>query len=258
MKYANFRKYALILIVILLLTKTTAVTPLWERYSTKQNHQYCSSISHMVINESTPRITVGILAGVHGNEPAGSVSVLRLLKNGYFHQKSQENAIKFVIIPAANKCGLQTNSRHQPFTAHSDINRNFGTEYGRGSVAPQILKLLKDCDLVVDLHEGWGWSSKKNGSVGSSLLPVDKPISIDISKKVVDAINESIDESHKKFNVLVDKPAPCGSSKTLRCWMQNNGNEYILVEVTGQNNIQPMEKRVLQFDFIIKNIIQLI
>lgn len=198
------------------------------------------------------KFKLALLGGVHGNEPAGSIGLTKLITSGYFENMANKLDIHIVVIPEANPCGLKQNVRFQPDIIWPDINRNFGSEYGNGIVAQTIIKEFADADLIVDFHEGWSWHQIDHNSVGSTVIPTKVPLAQDISKLIVSNINKTITEKKKQFLVL-DKD-PCDIKSTLRCSMSKKNINYILVEISGQNNIQPIDIRTNQVIITINSI----
>lgn len=187
--------------------------------------------------------SVCFIAGVHGNEPAGTKALEDLLKTGYFQEAAQSKNLNIRVIPAINEWGLSHNIRYQLNPIYPDINRNFLGE-GLDETSKEIIDLIKDYDLVVDFHEGWGFHLINHRSVGSTLSPGNTKMSLEIASRVIDKINESIVNPNKKFILLLNRS--CEIPKTLSCYRENKQKNYILVETSGQNDIQPLITRKKQ------------
>jgi hypothetical protein len=196
-----------------------------------------------VCGSRNPFYSVCFIAGVHGNEPAGSETLKDLISSGYFEKFCKQYRVKIRVIPTANKWGLLHNTRYKPNLMYPDINRNFLGE-GLEPTSQQIVNLVKDFDIVVDFHEGWGFHLINPSSVGSTVSPGDTETSMLISKKAVDRINSSIRNPDKKFVVLQKRSSEI--PKTLSCFRENQQKHYLLVETSGQNNLQPMNVRKQQ------------
>lgn len=195
-----------------------------------------------------PKFRLGIVASVHGNEPAGFRACVRLMSKDWF--KEWKN-IEIVVIPAGNPYGLRNGIRWSRYLLKPDINRNFGSESGDDPISRQILKAVKSCDMVLDFHEGWGYYLEGKGSVGSTLMCTDTKLAHVVAVTAQRALNASIENPIKKFTVIGDKQ--CDIKQTLRCYMHKKGILYILTETSGQNNIQPIELRMYQVITIIKS-----
>jgi predicted deacylase len=201
-------------------------------------------------NFSDPnRITIGILAGVHGNEPSGTEALQELIQSDWFN-KNEARKFNFVIVPRANEYGLRNNIRWTDSIAHPDLNRSF-TERGGDILSEFLMKEFANVDLLLDFHEGWGWHKINHSSIGSTLSPTktSSGLSLNIAKAAADNINSNIDNINKKFQVLPD--ISCDIKSALSCYMERAGREYILTETTGQKNIQPINVRTDQ----VKNVI---
>lgn len=196
------------------------------------------------------KLKIGILGGVHGNEPAGCVALTNLIESKYFENLAKR--MDFVIIPCANPYGLKHNKRHQPDLLNPDLNRNFGSEDGDCPASKEILKCFKDCDLVLDFHEGWGFHKKTNDSIGSSINPTETKLSQMLAKNAVETLNSGIVDPLKQFTLILDDS--CDIPTTLRCHFNKKGRNYILIETTGQDNIQPIEIRTNQIKIILDSI----
>lgn len=198
------------------------------------------------LNKNGKILKCFILASTHGNEEAGFRACVRLIANGWFAKKARENNINIIVIPAGNPYGLRNGVRWSANKSKPDINRNFGTETGDDEISAQIIRALADCDIVLDFHEGWGYYKQGMGSVGSTLMSTETPLGLAkrLNFMARNELNSSIVEPVKKFTSITGKQ--CDIKKTLRCYMQERQKEYILIETSGQNDIQPLEVRMRQ------------
>lgn len=232
-------------------------------HSTPEHYEF----GRQTKNGTSP-FKIAIIAGTHGNEPAGTNALEKLLDSGYFDrlfQQGRQPNISIRVIPRVNAIGLKLGVRHQPNPLYPDINRNYlynpttGEEDGLEPVSKAITDLTKDCDLVIDLHEGWGFHLRNPESIGSTLSHSGSPNSLagQLSKIAVESLNSKIPFASKKFVVLDPKSHPsCDIRSTLRCARHLAGKNYILIETTGQNDIQPMDVRVGQHIHLIDSILR--
>ena len=231
-------KYIIILIIILLLIY----------WFSKQQNNNLQHYDYIYGNK-----WVVIIAGVHGNEPAGSKLMVELINSGYIREMAKQKKINIRVIPKANEWGLKMNLRYQP-GLYPDINRNF-TDTIKDETAIKIHELIKPADLIIDLHEGWGFHRRNKHSLGSSVSPATDKLSEHLANISVNELNKYINDSDKKFIVLYNRP--CEIKNTLSCHSKKLFKHYILIETSGQNNIQPIEVRVNQafilVDTILKN-----
>ena len=188
-----------------------------------------------------------LIGGTHGNEEAGSIAlnkIIRLHKLKKFTIK--KGSLAFV--PNLNKCGLLFNSRYySQITKKYDLNRLYGKNF---IVNKNIEKLIKYYDLIIDLHEGWSFHKINKNSIGSTITTKN------IKKKniefILNNINKTIKDKNKKFTLI----NPPYLKNSLKNFIDENyrDKQYLLVETTGQNNIQPLYLRVNQVLNIISSV----
>lgn len=94
--------------------------------------------------------TICLIAGMHGNEPAGVQTLLALLQD-MAARPAAFAAHRYVVVPLANPWGWERNLRH------NGDNRDTARQFVSGSAqeAALLKKLFtaERCDLLVDLHE---------------------------------------------------------------------------------------------------------
>lgn len=94
-----------------------------------------------------PRIYLS--AGIHGDEPAGPLAVMRLMESGFFR-----SSIHWLLCPALNPDGLAAGSRFNG-VGH-DLNRDYWSR-----LTPEVrahaawLEAMPAPDLFISLHEDW-------------------------------------------------------------------------------------------------------
>ncbi len=230
----------------------------------------CNNLEYFYYGESTPNNkTILILGGIHGNEPAGSIAIKQLMEELNKENTKLNNRIIFV--PNVNYCALQLNRRNVPFIG--DLNRKFPiTEnYDEDYLHPiikDILILMKQSDFIIDFHEGWGFYKDNTGSIGSTITPTNTIISNEVADLVCDNLNENIDDidNYKKFTILIDdsnnniNPDKYGKNEdikhTLRYYADLTKENYILIETSGQNDIQNLDLRVSQARTVIDTVLK--
>lgn len=95
-----------------------------------------------------PRIYVS--AGIHGDEPAGPMAMLELLKAGFFSSHS----CHWLLCPAINPAGLASGRRENP--SGMDLNRDYLLRSsGEVSAHAAWLASRPPPDLFLSLHEDW-------------------------------------------------------------------------------------------------------
>lgn len=181
-----------------------------------------------------------MIAGTHGNESSGVLALYTLvhaLQSGTL--KIQHGSLR--IIPCVNVWGTSRNVRYAydklGLLPKSDINRNYTAAGGTDPISKQVIQLTQSADLILDFHDGWGFHTCQPQSVGSTLTPTNTDLAITLAQQAVKKINESIFVNCKKFSCLLNES--CTIPTTLACHMQTNRRNYILIETTCQNGIQP-------------------
>ena len=214
------------------------------------------SIKAFTYNIKSP-IKIGIIAGQHGNEKGPSILTQTLINNNYFLHISKKYNFGLKIIPIVNEYGYIKNSRYYYTT---DINRNYKNN-NINNINNKIINFLKDCIVIIDLHEGWGYHKQNKNSLGSSinlnnLQNLYNYKINNIIKNIVYSINLNIANNNHKFsyNILDDKKY----KDSLIYYCTNNNINCIVVEITGQNNIQPIYKRMNQTFYILHNFFKLL
>jgi predicted deacylase len=200
--------------------------------------------------------TIGFVAGVHGNEPAGTNALMSMIQNNSFQNAANAHKVNIIVVPAANPYGLQRDMRWTNNPLHPHLNRSFSSCRGDTVVASRLLQIFASATLVVDFHEGWGWHKINRASIGSTVSPSQtiSGMSDAIAKKLTHVLNANIDSMSKQFTYLPD--ISCDIKSTLSCNMQRAGRDYILIETTGQKNVQPMPVRVAQVQKCVQTVLE--
>jgi len=212
-------------------------------------YTWANRIDVVVLNSNQVGPTVLVVGSTHGNEPAGTVSIEHIISNRLFSlQRGQ-----LILIPRPNKLGYLLNTRCLPYRIiHTDLNRNYPrkkNENPKESISFKICELAKKADLIIDLHEGWGFHRMTPTSLGSGIYPGDTRFAIRLAYHAADAVNCSIRDQKKQFVVGLNNHPELHS---LRSFCNLINKHYILVETTGQNNIQPIHTRRNQMLHIIR------
>ena len=178
-----------------------------------------------------------MVAGTHGNEPAGVYALNRLI-NYLKNDPSLVKSGKITIINNMNKCGYYIDTRNYSNVGKKlDLNRLYGKNF---VVNKQVENIIDRQDIILDFHEGWGYI-KKDKSIGSSIT-FSNDISDNTKKDILDTINSDITTDYKKFIESKKDIIPY----SLRDYAKIKNKTYILLETTGQNNVQPLNLRVNQ------------
>jgi hypothetical protein len=208
-------------------------------------YSYNNGVYYKDYGDPSSSIKVCLITGVHGNEPAGSILFNNLIESGYFERVAEMKGIFIRVLPNVNEFGLDFGLRHQNNVFHPDINRTF-EEGGMDVMSKDIIRLIKNMTLIIDFHEGWGFHRLNKKSIGSTLTVTDNVKKL--ANVIVTELNRTIPEDYKKFTIL---DRMCSIKTALSCYANNMGKQYILVETTGQENIQPLEIRHSQIQTIL-------
>jgi predicted deacylase len=216
----------------------------------------CNKVEFSVWDSKLPGPTVLIVGGTHGNEPAGTIAIHRLnntLKSGKVEIKKG----KLILIPEVNKCGLSLNTRFLPanllslgLTGSVDINRGYDSEAPGCEISQNVGCAVNQADWVIDLHEGWGFHQTDPDSMGSGVYYGNTPESKEFSMEATALLNEQLNPEKRFVCKNWDDV-----SGTLRSLADGEKKHYILVETTGQHDIQPLEVRVGQHSFLINQLL---
>ena len=215
-----------------------------------------NTIDPVIIDSGKPGPVVLMVGGTHGNEPAGTVGLEKLIKSNLYIKRG-----KIIIVPKVNKIGLSLGIR-LGFNGFLpiDYNRNYPLEHNQikpnkpyYNINEQIQMMVDNADFVIDFHEGWNFHKVEPTSLGSGLYSSKTPLSKSISLDIVNELNKTISEDKKKF-VCEGKHKDIDG--TLNYYCKQINKNYILVETTGQNNSQPLDLRVGQVLFIISMLLE--
>jgi predicted deacylase len=211
--------------------------------------------------------TILILGGIHGNEPAGSNAIIDLMDD-FNNKKINLKNNKLILVPNVNYCALRINKRM--IDSIGDLNRKFPKnkkdDKDLNPVIKQLLELINKADFIIDFHEGWGYYKENNGSIGSTLTPTNTKESMEVTKKAFENVNSLISNYNKKFTILTDSDTLAKQNSkmygkdydiegTLRYYANKINKNYMLVEISGQNDIQPMDVRIKQGRSIIDSVL---
>jgi predicted deacylase len=203
----------------------------------------CNNIETYIFTSNTDGPTVLLIGGTHGNEPAGSVALLELVSN---LELTGIKSGKLIIVPQVNKCGLSLGIRFQPqnlltlgLTGSIDLNRSYSEESPGCPIATQLNSVVSKADWVMDLHEGWGYHKENPMSMGSGVYYGKTEESEKVAEEITDNLNKEIPYPNKQFVCKRWEEQP----GTLRSLCDTKGVNYILVETTGQGNVQPLDVR---------------
>ncbi len=153
-----------------------------------------------IYEADTPGLTVMVVGGVHGNEPAGALAAEKFMQVPVLRGT-------LIVIPRANTLALAKNIRTLPEI--EDLNRAYpGKEGGTPAqrLTHDIVQLMHryQVGMLLDLHEGYAFNAIDKNSVGETILPGADDVSVLLAMDAVEYINRQISEDKKKFSVLAN------------------------------------------------------
>jgi predicted deacylase len=184
--------------------------------------------------------TVVITAGIHGDEPAGSVAADQI-RNWPITRG------KMVVLPRANVVALNAGKRLTPGAepAEDNLNRNFPSaadEAARGALASNLWAFVatQRPDWLVDLHEGSDFNRQTNSSVGSSVIAGASPVARAEAVALQAAVNATVTNAARHFTLL----GPPVAGSLARAAGDRLGAHALIAETTTKG--QPLSLRVRQ------------
>ncbi len=191
--------------------------------------------------------TVLLVAGVHGNEPAGVMAAERM-------RRWRPLRGRLVLVPRANQPALARGTRRAPATRFADLNRNFPRtpdDAPRGTLARALWQLLTwmQPDWVIDLHEGFDFNRTNPDSVGSSVLYVPAGDSRSRAERLARAVNATVSEAARQFTLL---RWPARGSLSRAAWEALAVPSMILETTRGG---QPLELRAAQHELMVAELL---
>jgi murein peptide amidase A len=149
--------------------------------------------------------TIYLSAGIHGDEPAGPLALLRLLHAGFFDDRRH-----WLIFPALNPAGLAAKTRTNP--GGVDLNRDYRA--AQSSEARQHLDYLKRREaagrarfaLTLLLHEDWETKGYYLYELNRSTRPLLGPAVLAAVDPICGVDRSPIIEGMEAHNGLITRP----------------------------------------------------
>ena len=208
----------------------------------------CGNIDIYTVKSKNKGPKILLIGGTHGNEPAGYVTLLRL-QNAFKKKKLTLRVGELTIIHNINSCGYFIGNRHyNNIGPRIDLNRFYNKNF---FINKKVENIVDKYDIILDFHEGWGYINRKeNNSIGSSIQTINIPkYQYDELLKI---INNKIHIDYKKWSLntraIIDN--------TLRDYCLRKNKKYMLIETSGQNNVQNINVRINQSLEIINYILK--
>lgn len=205
---------------------------------------------YYVIDSNRPGPLVMIVGGIHGNEPAGARAAEQI-------RAWQIDKGRLIVLPRANVPALTKRTRLTPDTPKElgNLNRNFPQTAGESpkcdlSKAIWSVVRAERPDWLLDLHEGYDFTQINGKSVGSSLIAAKTPEVTAQARRMLDAVNETIEDPNRK---LVLKGPPVAGS------MARSASEILevkamILETTYKD--QPISLRTRQHRIMVHRLLR--
>ena len=183
--------------------------------------------------------TVVITGGLHGDEPAGAAAAEQIR-----HWPLACGTL--AVLPRANPPALAARTRNTPEVdkALGNLNRNFPKAGqagpGVGDQAVAIWEWVQSVQpaWVVDLHEGSGIRAAGSKSVGSSAIVCPRAETDEAAKRMLAAVNATIERSDKQFVRL----SPPVDGSLARAAGEHLGARAMILETSINDAPQPAAK----------------
>lgn len=177
-----------------------------------------------------------LLGTQHGNEPGPGLYLQQFAEQLRFTM-----GINLTIIPVANPGAAAIGIRGM-----SDMNRRWPHNL--------LSYMMRDADLVVDFHEGWGFHRCNSASLGQTVWA--SPF---VPAETVQRLDDAIKNLNKKYAGCKAwqrlQTLPDVGPGTLDKWCRGRQIPYVLIEVAGQNNVQTLEARMDQTRILVDHLL---
>ncbi len=191
---------------------------------------------YYVQDSGQPGQTVIVVAGIHGNEPAGPRAADAIRAWPTIRGK-------LIVVPQANKVSLGLGKRLLPTESDRDLNRAFprgANDPPRGELATALWEFVTERkpDWLVDLHESVNFRDVDKSKVGNSIIYYPNPTTRAMAERLAAAL-APVAAGHD-FRLL--RPGANGS--LVRAAAQRLGAHAFIIETTRTD--QPLSLRARQ------------
>lgn len=240
---ANRKRVGLLILCAVLLECVWLLSPRQKETSFQLAEGLNSQTECYIFDSGRKGPTIFLLAGTHGNEPAGFKAAEQLV------ERLRPKTGRIILVPHANRQAIELDQRTGP--GGEDMNRSYpGSPEGNDieALTFQIMDLIQKNDpvCVVDMHEGINLYSV-GGSIGNSLVVGQTQSSFIHALDILAQVNGQ-NEGYPDF--ALEGNAPVGS---LNCTASRQlGLDAFTIETSQK---LPMEVRVSQQILFIQSIL---
>jgi glutamine amidotransferase-like uncharacterized protein len=205
---------------------------------------------YFILESSVNGPVVVVIAGMHGDSPAG-VEAAEKLKTWNIQSG------KLIVIPRANKISIAIQSRLMPVDENRNLNRNFpvkNEERAKCELSQAIwdfVKLQKP-NWLVELDEGTGYRSSSDDAFGNSIRYYPDIETLKTSRRMADSINTAVIPGSKEF-VMVRYPL---EGSLVWCAGEKLGAKSMVVSTTGRSESlkSRTDQHLIMLDRLFKDI----
>lgn len=200
-------------------------------------------IKSKIDENNLPQIDLLVIAGVHGDEYGPTLGI-----EDYLKENGNKLRGNLIFIPRVNISGIDKKVRFMDCLGENyNVNRNF--KKNTNKFQKRIINLVNNSNITLDFHEAYDFHIINKNSIGSTIMASNHNKLQKLGKILVDEINKTINDENKKFIYLNNSDYDIKNSLRNYCYLNNK--LYFLIEITGQNNKQPLELRKEQTRIIL-------
>lgn len=203
------------------------------------------STAYYVVDKGSGPVVM-VVAGLHGNEPAGAAAAERIKDYPIVRGK-------LIVIPRANEHGLRRSVRTD--ASGSDLNRDFPRRKGERADTPlarAIWELVERYrpDWLMDLHEGYDYHVRNAKSVGQSVIYNPKGSKIRPAVNYIVSRLNRVAPSGQRFSII-KYPVRGGIARSASDLL---GTNAMIVETNRVHD--PMSRRIQYHEIAVTSLLE--
>lgn len=236
--------YTLLFIIILvIIIRNNTINEHFSECESFEIIYYKDGIKSKIDENNLPQIDLLVIAGVHGDEYGPTLGI-----EDYLKENGNKLRGNLVFIPRVNISGIDKKVRYMDCLGENyNVNRNF--KKNTNKFQKRIINLVNNSNITLDFHEAYDFHIINKNSIGSTIMASNHNKLQKLGKILINDINKTINDENKKFIYLNNSDYDIKNS--LRNYCKLNNKLYFLIEITGQNNKQPLELRKEQTRIIL-------